>query len=179
MQNHQKGFTLIEAVTAMLVTAILIAVAVPAWSSAASAAHNGSARSALAGALRDGAGHAAMTGAEVILCPDTGAGQCSGGIDWSGGWVLFADLNRNRVRDSRDVLLKREPPLRGGVRLRSTPGRTRLAFKAHGGNTGSNLTFTLCDDRGVGEATTLVVANDGRLRQGAPKAAAAEACVHG
>lgn len=179
MQNHQKGFTLIEVATAMLITATLLAVAVPAWSSAASAAHNGNARGALAGALREGAGHAAMTGAEVVLCPDTGAGRCSRGIDWSGGWVLFADLNGNRVRDAGDVLLKREPPLQGGVRLRSTPGRTRLVFRAHGGNTGSNLTFTLCDARGVARASTLVVANNGRLRQDTPTAAAAEACVHG
>ena len=37
----------------------------------------------------------------------------------------------------------------------------------------------LCDRRGIDRATTLVLANDGRLRQGKPTAAAAQACVYG
>ena len=49
----------------------------------------------------------------------------------------------------------------------------------NGGNAGLNVTFTLCDSRGIEKATTLVLANDDRLRQGTPTAAAAQACVYG
>ena len=52
-------------------------------------------------------------------------------------------------------------------------------FQPNGGNAGSNVTFTLCDSRGIEKATTLVLANDGRLRQGKPSADAAQACVYG
>jgi len=50
-------------------------------------------------------------------------------------------------------------------------------FQPNGGNAGSNITFTLCDGRGAAQATTLVLANDGRMRAGTPTPAAAAACV--
>ena len=60
------------------------------------------------------------------------------------------------------------------MHLRSTAGRTRLVFQPNGGNAGSNVTFTLCDGRGAATATTLVLANDGRLRAGTPTPDAAQ-----
>lgn len=179
MHYHLKGFTLIEAMIVLLVAAILLAVAIPAWSNAASAAQNGATRAVLASTVLDAVRHSALMGAEVVVCPVTGAPQCSGSIDWSGGWIVFADLNGNRVREPHETLVSEAPALEGGVRLRTTAGRTKLVFQPGGGNAGSNVTFTLCDKRGVGKASTLVLANDGRLRQGIPTAAAAQACVYG
>ena len=174
---HPRGFTLIEAMIVMAVAAILLAIAVPAWSNAISAAHNGATRSALASTVLDAVRHSALTGTEVVICPDSGATQCKGSVDWSGGWIVFADLNGNRTRQPHETLLRHAPALEGGVRLRSTVGRTRLVFQPNGGNAGSNVTFTLCDRRGIEKATTLVLANDGRLRQGKPTATAAQACI--
>lgn len=178
MLHNAEGFTLIEAMIVMVVAAILLAIAVPAWSNAMSAAHNGVARSTLATSVLDAVRHSALTGVEVVMCPHTGATQCKGGVDWRGGWIVFADLNGNRTRDANETLVSSAPALQGGVRLRSTVGRTRLVFQPSGGNAGSNVTFTLCDGRGIAQATTLVLANDGRLRQGKPSAAAAQACVY-
>jgi len=179
MHYHLKGFTLIEAMTVLAVAAILLLVAIPAWSNAASAAHNGATRAALASTVLDAVRHSALMGAEVVVCPVTTEPQCSGSIDWSGGWIVFADLNGNRMRDPHETVVGQAPALEGGVRLRSTTGRTKLLFQPNGGNAGSNVTFTLCDKRGVAKASTLVLANDGRLRQGIPSAAAAQACVYG
>lgn len=179
MNRREKGFTLMEATIVMSVAAILLAIAVPAWSNAMSAAHNGAARSTLAATLLDAVRHSAVTGAEVVVCPQTATMQCNGSTDWSGGWLAFADLNGNRSRDATETLVRDAAALEGGVRLRSTAGRTRLVFQPNGGNAGSNVTFTLCDRRGPALATTLVLANDGRLRQGKPGAAAARACVDG
>ena len=125
MRYHLKGFTLIEAMIVLLVAAILLAVAIPAWSNASSAAHNGATRGVLAATVMEAVGHSALTGVEVVLCPDTGAAQCSGQVDWSGGWIVFADLNGNRVRDAAETVVKRAPKLEGGVRLRSTVGEGR------------------------------------------------------
>lgn len=179
MRYQGKGFSLIEAMIVLLVAAILLAVAIPAWSNATSAAHNVAARGSLGTSLLDATRHAAITGREVVVCAGTHALQCSGQPDWSGGWIVFADLNGNRVREPAETLVRQAPALGGRVRLRSTPGRTRLVFQPSGGNAGSNVTFTLCDSRGIAKAATLVVANDGRMRTGTPTAKAAAACVHG
>lgn len=171
-----SGFTLLEALIAMAVIAILACVAVPAWSSAREAAHNGSAQAALLESLLGAVSHAALTGSEVVLCPGD-AGGCRATTDWSHGWVAFADIDGDRVRDPADTLLKTIGPLGGKVHLRTTTGRMRLVFQPNGGTVGSNVTFTLCDGRGPAKAATLVMANDGRLRAGQPTAATAADCM--
>lgn len=179
MHYQLKGFTLIEATTVLAVAAVLLAVAVPAWRNAISAAHNGQTRAALANTVLEAVRHSAITGSEVVMCADTGGAQCSGNVDWSDGWIVFADLNGNRLRDPAEILVKQASALKGGVRLRSTIGRTRVVFQPSGSNAGSNVTFTLCNARGSRKASTLVLANNGRLRQDTPTAAAVRACIHG
>ena len=97
--------------------------------------------------------------------------------EWTRGWIAFADLDGDRVPDGNETMLRREPALDGTTRLRSTRGRTRLVFQPFGGTPGSNVTFTLCDDRGPEKATTIVMANTTRLRQAKPSARAARECV--
>lgn len=174
-----KGFTFIEAVVVMTAAAILLAVAIPAWSHARAAANAGSVRAELAASLLDAVTHSANAGAEVVVCSASSAGQCTGSVAWDAGWVVFADINRNRIRDLNETLLLKASPIDRSVHLQSTSGRTRLVFQPNGGNAGSNVTFTLCDSRGVDYATALVLSNAGRLRTGTPSPEAARRCVRG
>src|SRR5690606_34468001 len=133
------GFTLIEALIAMLLVALLLGVAVPAWTSASAATRSAAARAALEGTLIRGMRHATITGARVVVCPAATVG-CRDTVDWSGGWIAWADLDGDRRRDPNETLLQRAPPLAGGVRLRSTTGRRRLVLQPHGGAAaGSNV----------------------------------------
>ncbi|MCA1714959.1 MAG: GspH/FimT family pseudopilin [Gammaproteobacteria bacterium] len=176
MAHRSRGFTLIEAVIALAVASVLIGTAVPAWTGAIEATHAGTAKSALLASLTRSISHAAIAGTEVVLCPGDASG-CRDTPDWSAGWIAYADLNGDRVRDAAETLLHAETALPGKVRLRTTSGRQRLVFQPNGGNAGSNVTFTLCDGRGADKAATLVLANDGRLRAGKPALAAAQACL--
>ena len=174
-----RGFTLIEALIAMLLVALLLGVAVPAWTSASAATRAASARAALEGTLVRGTRHAIVTNTRVVVCPGAATG-CRDTFDWSGGWIAWADIDGDRRRDPNETLLQRAPSLPRGVRLRSTTGRRRLVLRPHGGvAAGSNVTFTLCDSRGPDHATTLVMANSGTLRSGKPRRSAAVACVSG
>lgn len=179
MFRSVKGFTLIEAVVVVTVAAILLAVAIPAWSHARAAAHAESVRAQLASSLLEAVNHSANAGAEVVVCPTATVGQCAGSIAWDGGWMVFADINGNRARDLNETLLVRTSPIDKSVHLQSTPGRTRLVFQPNGGNAGSNVTFTLCDSRGVEYASALILSNTGVLRTGTPLREAAWKCVYG
>jgi type IV fimbrial biogenesis protein FimT len=179
MDRKLAGFTLIEAMVAMAIVAIGLAVAVPAYSGAVSATRTEAAKVDLATTLIAALNHSTLTQAEVVVCSSGDGASCNGGVDWTGGWIAFADLDGNRAHGANETLLHRQDALDGGTRLRSTSQRTRIVFQPHGGAAaGSNVTFTLCDGRGPAKATTLVLANSGRLRQGAPTIAAATACVY-
>lgn len=171
-----SGFTLIEALIAMAVLAILAALALPAAGNAIAAANAGEARTALLESMTLAVRRASVAGTHVVVCPGDNGG-CRDGIDWSGGWIVFADGNADRMLQPGERILREQPALADGVHLRSTAGRTRLVFQANGGNAGSNVTFTLCDKRGAKKATALVLANDGRLRGSTPTMAAATACI--
>jgi type IV fimbrial biogenesis protein FimT len=179
MHHPVKGFTLIEALVVMVSAAILLAVAIPAWSHARAAANAGSVRAKLATSLLDAVRHSAMAGTEVVVCPASSSGLCSGSTNWDSGWIVFADINGSRIPDLNETRLAIQEALPGGVHLRTTTGRIRLVFQPNGGNAGSNVTFTLCDSRGPKSATTLVLSNAGNLRPGQPTDEAAWNCVYG
>lgn len=174
--RRNAGFTLIEAVVSMSVASILAGIAIPAIQDAAEAGRSGAAKGALFEAWMVSVAHAANAGSEVVLCPGDAAG-CRDSTDWSHGWIAYADIDGDRQRGPNETLLKAAEPLGGRTHLRSTAGRTRVVFQPNGGNAGSNITWTLCDGRGPGHATTIVIANSGRLRSGTPTPAAAQACM--
>jgi type IV fimbrial biogenesis protein FimT len=174
-----EGFTLIEALVAMAVIAILVAVAVPAWSHAKAAADSGAVRSDLA---------ASPVGRRAPLGP---CWQRRRGVP--GGWQRAdaADPPTGTLAGSSSPISTAtgsSAPTRPGWysarRSQGCPfahygGRTRLVFQPNGGSAGSNVTFTLCDARGIGSATTLVLSNGGSFRAGSPTATAAWNCVYG
>lgn len=171
-----RGFTLVEALIVLAIVTLLFAVAVPAWSSVSENVRAGAAQAALVESLTLAVGHAANAGSEVVVCPGDAAG-CRDSYDWTGGWVAWADLDGDRLRDANEPLLRAQPALAGKVHLRSTSGRRHIVFQPSGGNAGSNVTFTLCDGRGPARAQALVLANDGRLHAAPATLAAAVACM--
>ncbi|HVI57480.1 MAG TPA: GspH/FimT family pseudopilin [Luteimonas sp.] len=180
MPRKEAGFTLIEIVIALAVLGICLGIAVPAYLGAVAATHAGAARTALGGTLLSAMTQSTITGMEFVVCASADGADCNGSTDWSTGWIAFADPDADRARGAHETVMRRESALPGDVRLRSTVGRTRIVFQPHGGAAaGSNVTFTLCDRRGPAKAATLVLANSGRLRQGAPSPTATLACPTG
>lgn len=176
MHHNRPGFTLIEVAICLAIAGIVLGLAVPALQDAIARSRAAAVRSALLGTWTAAVGHAATTGKEVVLCPSTGSG-CRDSFDWSDGWIAFVDIDGNRRRSAAEALVDSREALHDSVRLRSTTGRRRLVVQPNGGNAGSNVTFTLCDRRGIDAAVTLVLANNGRLRAGDPSRKSAQGCV--
>lgn len=173
-----NGFTLTEAMIALAIVGVLAAVVLPAIRGTVSAARSAGERSALTEALLVALNQSTINSANVVLCASTDGSSCNGGVDWTGGWISFLDRNGDRIRDPGDTLLRTHPRLASGIRLRSSTGRTHIVFQPQGGATaGSNVTFTLCDNRGAAKASTIVMANSGRMRFDAATPAQALACL--
>jgi type IV fimbrial biogenesis protein FimT len=105
------GATLLEVSVVVAAVATLAAFAVPRFDAAREAARSSAAHQALLASLMAAPTHAASTGAEVVVCPGTPTG-CAGTHDWSGGWIVFADLDGDRIRDSAsETLVHRAGPM--------------------------------------------------------------------
>ena len=163
--TKQTGLTLIEMLIACAIASILAVIASEMYSAAASAARIAAARGALQDAVMTSQRKSQIGDRHIVLCSSSQGLTCSSSVAWEQGWMAFVDLNRDRQRQSDEMLILRQEPLDSQVRVHSTPGRTRLVFQPRGGaNAGSNASFVLCvpghDQRAIG----LALANSGRLR---------------
>ena len=173
-----RGFTLLELMIALAIVAVALPVAIPAFSQSLESARSIVAEARLLESLQATVQRATLTGKRAVLCPSADGRECTSTPDWSRGWIAFLDEDGNREHAEAEPLILAEAALPGDVRLRSTLGRTRLVFLGHGGNVGSNVSFTLCDGRGAPHARSLILANDGRLRHGKPaEASVAATCA--
>ncbi len=85
----QKGFTLIELMVALAVLAILLGIAVPAFSSMLRDSRVSTLADELQGALQLARSEAIKRRQSVVVCrrkPDESA--CQNGTDWAGGWLV-------------------------------------------------------------------------------------------
>lgn len=169
MSGKKSGFTLIELLISLAVSSVLMGVAVPSYLSAKHAANSGATRAALLTDVMKASTKAGIHGVRTTLCPSFDGRVCSSGYDWSMGWIGFIDQNGSREREPNESLITSQPAL-PETHLFSSSGRARIVFQGNGGNAGSNVTFTLCDKRGVSKAQTLVMSNTGNLRAGVPNA---------
>jgi type IV fimbrial biogenesis protein FimT len=176
MTRNARGFTLIELLMTLAVFAILTACAMPAFGSLVSSTGARASRSNLITALNTARILAASKTAHVVVCPSADGRYCGHTTEWQHGWLIFVDTDHDDMRDDGEDLLAVGGKQPEGVAILSTAGRTHVDYRPDGSATGSNVTFTVCDRRGAGDASALVINNAGRVRSGEPTAAAAAAC---
>lgn len=102
----QQGINLVELVVAMSIAAISLTLGVPAFESLRINADRSSAIIELVAAARLARSEAALRGTAVSLCPSTNGTSCSGGSDWSSGWIVFRDEDEGLSIDAQNEILK-------------------------------------------------------------------------
>lgn len=93
---YERGFTLLETLIALAVTAVLLGIALPNLTEYSSSRAVRSKATALSGALRLARAEAIRRGNRVTVCPsvnpDSPAPTCAGGNEWNTGWLVFEDV---------------------------------------------------------------------------------------
>ncbi len=173
-RKYGRGFTLMELLVALAVLGLVFGIALPSYRAIVDGARMESARSSLLNSLRSGMVHAGARAVRVVFCPSLDGETCTGGTEWTDGWIAFRDINANRERDPGEGLLGYSQALPHGVRLTTSVGRPKIVLQNYGGNPGSNVTFVLCGTRGPAKAQTIVLSNQGRFRYGKPTSAQVE-----
>ena len=112
--SHRRpaGFTLLEMLAALAITAIVSAVAVPGLGSYLGEQRLQARADALLRALEFARSEAIKRGARVDVCP--GAGRCAAGaLPWEDGWSVVPDASR-----TGDAAIAVEPASPAGITIR-------------------------------------------------------------
>jgi len=164
----ERGLTLIELLVALAVLAALLVVAVPGLGSLVASGRTAAAVNAVATDLAFARGEAVRRNRNVVLCPSADGVACDAtGWRWDGGWIVFADLDRDRERAAGEPLLRRGTGM-AGVQVETSPGRRRIVFRPLGTSGGSNASFTFCPE-GPAPPRVLCLSNTGRARLSATR----------
>jgi type IV fimbrial biogenesis protein FimT len=177
--SRERGLTLVELIISIVMLAVLLVIALPAYASLLGRTHERDAQAALQTALHQARLAAVARGMRVTVCPSDDGENCLRTTQWQGGWLVFVDLDRDGKHSVDEPILQVGAAQAPGVAILSTTGRMAVNYQADGSAGGSNVTFTLCDrDAGVEQARSLVVNQAGRIRGGKPSADSAATCIH-
>ncbi|HNP37135.1 MAG TPA: GspH/FimT family pseudopilin [Woeseiaceae bacterium] len=157
-----SAYSLFELLVTLAVASILLAVGVPSFSSVFASNRQHAEINALFHAIHVARKESIMRKRVVSLCPSVDGKQCNPGRDWSSGWLMFDNIDRDEppMVDAGEALLTvhEVDPLiqltanRRGFTLRATHLRA------------TNGTFVVCDRNNRSAPRALVVSYTGRPR---------------
>jgi type IV fimbrial biogenesis protein FimT len=161
--RSKAGFSLVEALTVMAITTILLLIGVPSYAGLVESQRASTAMHLLTAHLASARSTAITYRIPTVVCPSDRAGGCRSDGDWSQGWLMFFDADGNRQPDSRqDILRDENAPIHPSLRIVSSAGRTQLRYLPDGRSAGSNLSVRLCrEDKLLAQ---VIVNNTGRIR---------------
>ena len=169
-----SGFSLLEALVVMAISAIGLAIGVPSYRSMVESQRASSTMHLLTAYMASARSTAISYRIPTVVCPSNRAGGCRMDGDWSQGWLMFFDADGNRQPDAREDILRDEnTPLHPSLRLVSSAGRPQLRYLPDGRSAGSNISVRLCRDGIL--LGQVIVNNVGRVRS--EKASGSKPCM--
>lgn len=168
MAPRMRGLTLVELMVAVSVLAIGCLAGLPAMATLLEQQRAIATLGALSTQMQLARMAAITYRQPALLCPSRDGASCAAGTDWSGGWLLFLDRDGNRRVDPGDEILRVETtPTTRRLRVNATAGRPQVRYLPDGRSAGSNLTVSVCNQRGrlLG---AVIVNNAGRPRVSRP-----------
>lgn len=168
------GFTLLELLVTLAIGAVLLALAVPAFSSIVLDSRLTSSVNRFVHGMYVARHEALKSGADVAICRSRNGQQCAHSGRWETGFIVFVNLDQDdppRV-DAGERILQVERAMPAAAILAN---RVAFVFRPWGLRS-VNGTLTFCDRRGAVRARAVVVSYTGRPR--ASSAAAANGALN-
>lgn len=162
MRNKARGFSLYELLMTLTLVAIIVGLGLPSFAGIIARNRLHVEINALFHAIHVARKESIMRRRVVSLCPSLDGLSCEPGRDWSTGWLMFENSDKDEPprRDKGEPLLQthivgenvRIMANRRGFTLRATQKRA------------TNGTFVVCDVAGRVAPVALVVSYTGRPR---------------
>lgn len=161
--RQAHGITLIELLLALAIGAVLVGLAAPGFGEAQRNARRTAAVNGFLQAVYFARSEAIKRAAVASLCKSTNGARCENeATDWSGGWIVFVNRDRDQPPevDPGELVLRAHAP-EPGLTIRSN--RQFYSFRPFG-QLGVTGTTVFCDDRGSRAARAVIISQTGRPR---------------
>jgi type IV fimbrial biogenesis protein FimT len=165
--NRQDGFTLIELIFAIGLSAMLAGMAAPAMSHLISNSRQTGAINDLVSSIHKARSAAITTNTRVTICTSDDGNNCDTS-SWHEGWIVFSDRNSDQSLDGDETIIASSNKTKL-LNIESAQFGQFLMYRPNGrvmnSTINSNLgEFTFCDSRGSGYAKVLIIDLSGRPR---------------
>lgn len=143
LPRNSRGFTLIELMVGLAVMALLMMVAVPSFQSTIASSRVTTITNDLVGALAAARTEAIRRGVRVTVCASADSASCATTGDWSQGWVVFTDINRDAAvtppdadpATADDVILTTSSAIPAGISVKGNASAALFVSYAPDGQT--------------------------------------------
>jgi type IV fimbrial biogenesis protein FimT len=157
VDNHSKGFTLLELMVAIAILGLTMLFAAPSFIDLVSNNRISGATNDYLSALQFAKAESAARINPVTICKRNVAGSaCVAGGDWQQGWIVFSDLNGNASVDGGvggDTVLLIHEALDPRITFNTAGVRDSIVYRPSGLTSiiGAEV-LIMCDDRGFDES---------------------------
>jgi len=162
MRSRNHGFTLYELLMTTVLVATLLAIGIPSFAGMIARQRQRVEIDALFHAIHVARKESIMRRKVVSICPSSDGEHCEPGRDWSGGWLMFENTDRDsppRV-DAGEPVLQRHVVASDIIIRANRRGFTLRATFLRA----TNGTFVVCDRLDRIAAKGLVISYTGRPR---------------
>lgn len=158
------GFTLVELVTVLAIAAIFTTIAVPGYKAMIQNNKVASATNKLSASLHLARMEAVRRGVAVAVCPaaSTAYTACGTSAQWSQGWIVFLDADKDNFIDATSDLVKVTQGFTSDAQVTTT--KAIVSYDSAGFISNGAATFTLKTSGCTGNnARTIAVSTSGRV----------------
>jgi type IV fimbrial biogenesis protein FimT len=165
--KKEDGFTLIELMIAVGLTALMLSMAIPALDQFTTSARQTGAINDFVSSLHVARSTAITTNFRTTVCASASGTNCEA-VTWDQGWIVFGDRDSDQAVDGNEVIVAASDGI-DGLSIQSGEFGQFLMYRPNGrvmnasinGNSGQ---FTVCDRRGTQYAKVMIVDLSGRPR---------------
>ena len=160
------GFTLIEAITAAAVIAIVTAAGLPSMHGLLVSSRATTVGNRLLADMSRARSEAIMNRIPSVVCPSNDGSTCSQSSDWSHGWIVFVDRNGDDQRAASEQLLSvTSGSDLGGLKVTTSAGRDKARFLPDGKSGGTNQSMHVCDGPTLTRSVVINISGRTRIEQ--------------
>lgn len=162
MRRITRGYSLYELLMTTVLIAMLLAAGIPSFSSMTARHRQRAEIDALFHAVHLARKESVMRRKVVSICPSTGGDTCTPGKDWSDGWLMFENSDRDsppRIDAGEPILQRHKVDKRVEIHANRHGFTLRATFLR-----ATNGTLLVCDREDRIPARALVISYTGRPR---------------